>query len=150
MFRSYAWPCGSAARWSFFTIVTPEIFGQLVDRSQAGRIAAAILEKFHASVLVAVVILGVTIWIQLIALGPSIAIRLRVALMLVSLAILIETYVRFIVLNRMRKILKESAETGTRGGKDEFRRLHNRSTRSFLLNLFLGIAVVITLVMPSS
>ncbi len=139
------WVGGSAVILMF---VTPEIFGRLTDRIQAAKIAGAILEKFRASLLVGCFTLGITIWIQLIALGPAIALKLRLVLMFVSLSILIEIYVRFIVIRRMRRILGESAGAGVHGGQ-EFKRLHARSMQSFLLNLFLGIAVVITLVLPS-
>jgi len=141
------WIGGSAV---ILLLVTPEIFGQIADRGHAGKLAGAILEKFRALLLVAGFILGITVWIQLIALGPAIALRLRLVLMLVSLSILIEAYVRFGVSNRMRGILAQSSESEILARKDEFIKLHKRSMRSFLLNLFIGIAVVITLVMPSS
>jgi uncharacterized membrane protein len=137
------WIGGSAA---IALIVTPEIFRRLDDKNQAGALTGGIIGKFRGSVLIAIVILGITIWIQIIALGSATALKLRLVLMLVSLAILIETYVRFVVFNRMGRIQAGLADSGE---ENEFARLHKRSRQSFLLNFFLGIAVVIALVMPS-
>ncbi|MEX1138650.1 MAG: DUF4149 domain-containing protein [Bacteroidota bacterium] len=141
------WIGGSVVVLAF---VTPEIFGQLADKSQAGRIAGAILKKFRTLLLAAAVILGITIWIQIIALGPMMALRLRLALILVSFSILIESYIRFFVSDRMKRLYADSAEKTASPGENEYRNLHRRSLQGFVLNLFLGITVVITLALPSS
>jgi uncharacterized membrane protein len=140
------WIGGSAA---VALIVTPEIFRQLDDKHQAGVLTGDIIGKFRTSVLVAIVVLGITIWIQIIALGSAAALKLRLVLMLVSLALLIETYVRFVVSNRMGRIQAGAAEVRIEGKENEFARLHRRSKQSFVLNFLLGIAVVIALVIPS-
>lgn len=136
------WIGGSAA---ILLIVTPEIFRGLTDRIRAGAIAGAILIKFREAVLLSVVVLGITIWIQIIALGSSAVLKLRLVLMLVSLSVMIETYIRFVVTNRMRRMLAEPSGVDLGG---EFARLQRRSMQSFLVNLFLGIAVVTALVIP--
>lgn len=140
------WIGGSGVLLAF---VTPEIFGQLPDRAQAGKLAASILRKFRTALLAAAVILGLTVWIQIIALGPATALKLRLVLIFVSFAILIESYNRFFVADRMRRIAEDPAESLADSGEGEFRKLHRRSFQSFVLNLFLGIAVVITLILPS-
>lgn len=136
------WIGGSAA---ILLIVTPEIFRGLSDRTHAGAIAGAILIRFREAVLLSVVVLGITIWIQIIGLGSSIALKLRLVLMLISLSVMIEVYIRFVVTNRMRRMLTEPA--GVDAGV-EFVRLQRRSMHSFLVNLFLGIAVVTALIVP--
>lgn len=140
------WIGGSVVLLAF---VTPEIFGQLPDRAMAGKLAGSILRKFRTTLLAAAVTFGITIWIQIIALGPAMALKLRLVLILVSFSILIESYIRFFVADRMKRIAEDPAESPADSGESEFRKLHKRSLQSFVLNLFVGIAVVITLIVPS-
>lgn len=140
------WIGGSAV---LLAIVTPEIFAQLPDKTLAGRLVGFILRKFRTVLLAAAVIFGITIWVQIIALGPVMALKLRLVLILVSCSILVECYIRFFVSDRMRKIVEDPVESMAGSIESELRKLHKRSLQSFVLNLFLGIAVVITLILPS-
>lgn len=139
------WIGGSVVLLAF---VTPEIFEQLPDRTQAGRLAGSILRRFRTASLAAAVMLGLTIWIQIIGLGPAMGLKLRLVLILVSFSILLESYVRFFVTARMQRIGEDPAGPQADAATG-FRKLHRLSLQSFLLNLLLGIAVVITLIVPS-
>lgn len=138
------WIGGSVAVFA----MTRSPLSALADNSVASEtIRGAILDRFRPVHMTAMALLGVTVWIQLLMLGPVLALKLRFVLLLVSVALLAQTYERFaIARHRMKR-----RQTERRPEEDDLHSLtdlNDRSMRLLALNLFIGIAVVITLLIP--
>ncbi|GJQ20665.1 MAG: hypothetical protein HBSIN02_10200 [Bacteroidia bacterium] len=127
------WIGGSAVLW---LLVAPQIFMQ-VPREMAGALTGTIFRRFSSAMLGVLVILAATILVQLAGASESAGLKLRFALILVFGGMLLNVYDRYILSPRMH-----SANT------DGSRRIHRQSVVLFVLNLFLGIAVVITFIVP--
>ncbi len=132
-------------------IVGPEVFRRDTASSGPEVIMTRILARFNAVFLVTAFLLAATLYLQLALLSDALSIKLRIALSLVMLAILFGTYVRFSLAPRMKSLRfeeKQSAEESNPGRLQAFRKLHGRSLGIFVVNLFLGVAAVITLILP--
>lgn len=129
------WVGGSAVH---LLVITPTLLRDL-PREQAVPMAGSILRRFGAVLLPALFVLAGTILIQVGALSGTTGLKLRFALILVFGGMLVSVYDRYLLLPRMLS-----------GDEQEFRKLHRRSLSLVVMNLFLGIAVVITFIIPIS
>jgi len=106
-----------------------------------------IMGKYRRLLLPVLLFLVLTLFIQLVVLTHALGGKLRISIALVSIAALLETYVRFALFPRLQKL----AATEHRRPKDEknVHRLRGISRRILGVNFFLGIAVVISLISSS-
>jgi uncharacterized membrane protein len=125
---------------SFVVLVAvhPVLSSRGSNEGDGSFVEARILQRFRVLQMTALVLLGITIWAQLILLGPALALKLRLVLILVTAAILVQTFERFAVAGKR-------AQSGG-AGSQEPGTINRRSTRLLSLNLFIGITVVITLI----
>lgn len=127
------WIGGSAVLW---LVVTPQVFTHM-PRETAGALAGHIFRKFSSAMLAVLFVLAATILIQLAGLSESAGLKLRFALILVFGGMLLSMYDRYILSPRLRS-----------ANPDGLGKTHRQSVVLFVLNLFLGIAVVITFIVP--
>lgn len=129
------------------TVVAPQVFRAL-EREQAARAMPRILSKFSSFLLGDLVVLTISLWLQLVMLSGPAAIRLRIAVSLTCLSILLTVYDRYGVSPRLERIGRAFESGPEEKERKEFRRLHARSMILFVVNLILGFAVVMTLIAP--
>lgn len=128
-------------------VVAPQVFSSL-SRSQAGAVMAPILRKFGSALLFSLVVLTISLSIQLLVLSGLAALKLRIAMSLSSLSILFTVYERYVLAPHMEHLRTTIDMEVDHDGRKLFRRLHVRSMVLFGVNLFLGFAVVMTLIAP--
>ena len=128
-------------------VVAPQVFRTL-ERAQSARVMPPILGKFSSVLLGDLVVLTITLWIQLITLSGSAGLKLRIAVSICALSILLTVYDRYGVSARLERLSRTFEAGSDEKGRKAFRRLHARSMVLFVVNLFLGLAVVMTLIAP--
>ncbi len=114
---------------------------------EAREMMLLILKRFHGLLVVLQLLLLATLSLQLLLLSGSVGLKLRLALSLVSIGMLLTVHFRYTVLPRLAS--RDSIEEEERSNPGEARsvRSHERSA-TLLANLFLGISVVIILILP--
>ncbi|HLA69208.1 MAG TPA: DUF4149 domain-containing protein [Bacteroidota bacterium] len=133
------------------TIVAPSAF-RTSPLEGASELVALIMRRYNGLLAFLQVFLLATLYLQLLLLSDSIGLKLRIALSLTSLATLLTVYLRFTMLpgiEALRSRLHTSEITDP--GNEEIRRIRRAVGRSMMLltvNLFLGLCVVITLILP--
>lgn len=110
------------------------------------------LKRFSGLLVGLQVFLLASLYLQLLLLSNSIGLRLRIALSIASLAMLLTVYLRFTVLPRAESVLRHSRESRMTDSTEEairgFGPTLGRSLTLFSVNLFLGLCVVIILILP--
>ena len=126
-------------------IVVPSVYRSNPHSTEATDILIPLIKSFSSALIVNTIFLGVTLFVQIAFLSQGLHLKLRIALSLVSLALLISAYQRFSL---------ASSKDGTpadRGDADNEKvdvRRQRRSLALHVVNLFLGVAVVMTLLLP--
>jgi putative copper export protein len=130
------WIGGSA---TIVLIVSPELSKHL-SREQAVSIAGKVGRRLGTLMLPVLFLLAATILVQLAGMSGAANLKMRLALIFVFGGLLLVVYNRYLISPRIRRAADDIT----------FRRLHNRSVMLLVLNLFLGISVVITFIVPVS
>ena len=119
---------------------------------EAVELVTIVLKRYGGLLAGLQVFLLATLYLQLMLLSDSIGLKLRLALSITSLAMLLTVYLRFTVLPRAEMILRHSGEPGMNDSAGEdvrgFGRTLGRSLTLLSVNLFLGLCVVIILILP--
>ena len=142
------WIGGSAA---LVVITAPSVF-RTTPILQAGELMSLVMRSYTALLASVQVLLLASLYLQLLVLSDVLNLKLRLALSITSLATLLTVYLRFVMLPKidaMRSTLPE-VENDDQGRARfyYFRRSQGRSMVMLASNLFLGLCVVITLIVP--
>jgi uncharacterized membrane protein len=128
-------------------VVLPGVVSLPFGEQRAGDLVSTIVMKFRRLLFPLLLIMLLCLLGQLFALNASVGFKLRLSIGFVTAAVLLESYNRFRLMPLALRIA--SLEQPTSEEKREFRERWTRSLRILTLNLFLGVAVVISLITPS-
>ncbi len=131
-------------------MAAPSIFDN-IDLQSAGAIMGLLMRRFVGILTALQILLLGSLYLQLLVLSNSLNLKLRLALSFTALAILLTVYLRFTLLpriNELRSTLSETDESRESRQKRIYKRSQGRSLMALAVNLFLGLCVVITLILP--
>lgn len=141
------WIGGSAV---LLLIAVPATSQALSGHPDSVDIVGSFFKRYYSFFILNAILLAVTLYLQIAFLSHGILFKLRIAMTFVSVAMLIAAYHRFSLtpaIERMRAQGSPPAAQEKIGGM-KVQSLHRRSLILFSVNLFLGVAVVITLLLP--
>lgn len=139
--------------FSLIVIVAPPIFKNAPSRQMAGNLMSPILERFASFFIPNALLLLGMLYFQTLVLGTPVELKLKLAISLVGVGVLIAMYEKFVVsvrINELRQALAEvtAEEFVNHDHRREFSRLHGRSMVLFMTNFFVGVAIVCILIVP--
>lgn len=138
------WIGGSAV---LLLIASPAPLRALSGHPDSVGVMTSSFKKYYSLFILNAILLALTLYLQIAFLSHGILFRLRIAMLFVSVAMLIATYHRFSLTPAIEKI-REQGDPAEGQKNMKVQNLHRRSLILFSLNLFLGVAVVITLLLP--
>ena len=111
---------------------------------------SSILLRYSGIFIANAMFLILTFSFQSLVLSPYLGLKLRLATALVSLALVIAVYDKYVLARKIRLVRERmaaalSGEFVNHDDRREFSRLQRRSMLLFLLNLLLGISVIVVL-----
>ncbi len=136
--------------FALVTLVSPLVFKQAPSPHFAGTLMSSILLRYSGIFIANAMFLILTFSFQSLVLSPYLGLKLRLATALVSLALVIAVYDKYVLARKIRLVRERmaaalSGEFVNHDDRREFSRLQRRSMLLFLLNLLLGISVIVVL-----
>lgn len=132
-------------------IVAPSVFRHSPNKSFAGNILSPMFRRFGSIFIFNALFLTSTLYLQMLALGDGVDVRLKLALSLTSFAVFVAVYGRLILHTHMEHLRKQMTEESNDTIRQEeirsqFFRLHGRSMVLFGLNFLVGVLVIAVLI----
>ncbi|MBI3110118.1 MAG: hypothetical protein HYZ01_00960 [Ignavibacteriales bacterium] len=132
------------------SLVAPLVFKQAPSPHFAGTLMSSILHRYSGIFIANAMFLILTFSFQALVLPSYLGLKLRLAMGLVSLALVIAVYDKYVLARKMVLVQERMAEASSgefvnHDDRREFSRLHRRSMLLFLLNFVLGVVVIVVL-----
>ena len=136
--------------FALVSLVAPLVFKQAPSPRFAGTLMSSILHRYSGIFIANAMFLILTFSFQSLVLSPYLGLKLRLATGLVSLALVIAVYDKYVLTRKILLVQERMAEVSSgefvnHDDRREFSRLHRRSMLLFLLNFMLGVFVIVVL-----